>query len=129
MLLRILFRISVLVQPLVCDFICLSPYNTSKVSFNEICMLCLAIFRLAFVHQVREAEAKKPKKGTDIPIPMVRTLPSYDRDYLPVFREQTTYIRGKGMPCRLCQIIEATAQRPRGKSDLHRLQLYFVLCT
>ena len=48
--------------------------------------------------QVREAEAKKPKKGTDIPIPMVRTLPSYDRDYLPVFREQTTYIRGKGKP-------------------------------
>lgn len=55
--------------------------------------------------QIREAEAKKPKKGTDIPIPMVRTLPSYGRDYLPVFREQTTYIRGRGgdLPYTLCQ--------------------------
>lgn len=27
---------------------------------------------------------------------MVRVLPSYERDYLPVFQEQTTYIRGRG---------------------------------
>jgi hypothetical protein len=45
--------------------------------------------------QARDAE-KRAKKQSDIPIPMVRDLPSYERDYLPVFRENTTYIRGRG---------------------------------
>ena len=45
--------------------------------------------------QARDAE-KRAKKKSDIPIPMVRDLPGYERDYLPVFRENTTYIRGRG---------------------------------
>ena len=48
------------------------------------------------ISQAREVEAKKPKKGSEIPIPTVRVVPTYDRDYLPLFREQNTYIRGRG---------------------------------
>ena len=48
--------------------------------------------------QEREQEANRPKKRSDIPIPMVRVLPSYERDYLPVFRAGHTYIRGRGEP-------------------------------
>lgn len=46
--------------------------------------------------QLREEEAKRPKKKSEIPIPMVRVLPTYERDYLPVFQEGNTYIRGRG---------------------------------
>ena len=48
------------------------------------------------ISQAREVEAKKPKKGSEIPIPTVRVVPTYDRDYLPLFKEQNTYIRGRG---------------------------------
>ena len=68
-------------------------------------MACLTSLQVRDVLgcQMREEEAKKPKKGSEIPIPMVRTLPAYERDYLPVFREQPTYIRGRGMLDDLCQ--------------------------
>ncbi|KAJ9534946.1 hypothetical protein QJQ45_029617 [Haematococcus lacustris] len=38
---------------------------------------------------------KKPK-AKDIPVPEVKEVPTYTRDYLPTFKIPTTYIHGKG---------------------------------
>lgn len=40
--------------------------------------------------------AKKPPKPKEIPVPEVKTVESYTRDYLPTFKIPDTYIRGKG---------------------------------
>lgn len=36
------------------------------------------------------------KGGKEIPIPGVKTIPSYERDYLPSWKDQNTYIRDRG---------------------------------
>jgi hypothetical protein len=38
----------------------------------------------------------KAKGGKEIPVPKVSVVPTYNIDYLPTFREQSTYIRGRG---------------------------------
>ncbi len=38
----------------------------------------------------------KAKGGKEIPVPKVTAVPTYNTDYLPTFREQSTYIRGRG---------------------------------
>ncbi len=38
----------------------------------------------------------KAKGGQEIPVPKVTLVPTYNTDYLPTFREQNTYIRGRG---------------------------------
>lgn len=38
----------------------------------------------------------KAKGGKEIPVPKVTAVPTYNIDYLPIFREQSTYIRGRG---------------------------------
>ncbi|EIE24666.1 hypothetical protein COCSUDRAFT_41002 [Coccomyxa subellipsoidea C-169] len=38
----------------------------------------------------------KAKGGKEIPVPKVTLVPTYNIDYLPTFREQNTYIRGRG---------------------------------
>ena len=53
------------------------------------------VFRKLFL-QAKEAEAKNPKRKTDIPIPTVSDVGTYERDYLPTFQRQPTYIRGRG---------------------------------
>jgi enhancer of polycomb-like protein len=40
--------------------------------------------------------AKKKKEVKEIPVPPVREVPEYTREYLPRFRIPDTYIRGKG---------------------------------
>lgn len=47
--------------------------------------------------QVKEAEAKNPKRRSEIPIPTVSNVDTYARDYLPTFQRQPTYIRGRGL--------------------------------
>ncbi|GFR40774.1 hypothetical protein Agub_g1388 [Astrephomene gubernaculifera] len=39
---------------------------------------------------------KKKKEVKEIPVPEVRIVPGYTREYLPLFRIPETYIRGKG---------------------------------
>ncbi|GLC38898.1 hypothetical protein PLESTB_000459500 [Pleodorina starrii] len=39
---------------------------------------------------------KKKKEVKEIPVPEVRIVPGYTREYLPLFRIPDTYIRGKG---------------------------------
>ena len=41
-------------------------------------------------------QSAKAKGGKEIPIPTVEFVPTYKRDYLPTFTEQSTYIRGRG---------------------------------
>ena len=40
--------------------------------------------------------SKQAKGGKEIPIPLVRAVPSYSIEYLPVHKEPRVYIRGKG---------------------------------
>lgn len=42
---------------------------------------------------------KKAKGGKEIPTPLVREVTDYRMDYLPNFKERSTYIRGAGNPC------------------------------
>ncbi len=44
----------------------------------------------------------KAKGGKEIPVPKVTLVPTYNIDYLPTFREQNTYIRGRGGPPFAC---------------------------
>lgn len=39
---------------------------------------------------------KEPQKAKFIPIPGVIPVSTYDLEYLPVFKERNTYIRGRG---------------------------------
>ena len=43
---------------------------------------------------------KKPKPK-EIPVPEVKKVPTYTRDYLPTFKIPETYIRGRGVQMRL----------------------------
>lgn len=56
------------------------------------------------------------KEGKEIPIPGVRKIPSYQRDYLPVWQPHTTYIKfhggylaGKGCTCLVARLHFLTA--------------------
>lgn len=40
--------------------------------------------------------SKQAKGGKEIPTPLVRAVPSYSIEYLPVHKEPRVYIRGKG---------------------------------
>jgi hypothetical protein len=51
--------------------------------------------RLAIPSQAHEA---KKKHGKDIPVPDIGRVPTYHRDYLPVFDKPHTYIHGRGGP-------------------------------
>lgn len=57
----------------------------------------LSITRNLAAAQAKEAEAASSKKKSDIPIPMVSNVESYEREYLPTFQQQNTYIRGRGV--------------------------------
>lgn len=46
--------------------------------------------------QEKDTEAKNPKRKSEIPIPLVRDVGTYKREYLPIFQRQNTYIRGRG---------------------------------
>jgi enhancer of polycomb-like protein len=48
-------------------------------------------------HAPQAHEAKK-KHGKDIPVPDIGRVPTYHRDYLPVFDKPHTYIHGRGRP-------------------------------
>jgi len=43
----------------------------------------------------QQQHQKKPKPK-EIPVPEVKQVPAYTRDYLPTFKIPETYIRGKG---------------------------------
>ena len=46
--------------------------------------------------QAKMVQSKKARGGQEIPVPKVRQVQSYARDYLPVFQEPHTYLRGRG---------------------------------
>lgn len=46
--------------------------------------------------QAKMVHSTKAKGGQEIPVPKVTLVPTYNIDYLPTFREQSTYIRGRG---------------------------------
>lgn len=50
---------------------------------------------LVFLHLAQAPKPKKPAK--EIPVPEVRMVETFYRDYLPVFVVPNTYIRGKGI--------------------------------
>lgn len=59
------------------------------------------------------------KEGKEIPIPGVRKIPSYQRDYLPVWQPHTTYIKfhggylvDKGRTCLIARLHFLTAVAP-----------------
>ncbi len=47
-------------------------------------------------------QSAKAKGGQEIPVPRVSFVPSYNTDYLPTFREQNTYTRGRGARMHAC---------------------------
>jgi hypothetical protein len=49
-------------------------------------------------YQAKMVSSAKAKGGKEIPVPKVTLVPTYNIDYLPTFREQNTYIRGRGVP-------------------------------
>ena len=51
---------------------------------------------MLFRHQAKMVQSAKAKGGQEIPVPRVSLVPTYKLDYLPTFREQNTYIRGRG---------------------------------
>ena len=53
------------------------------------------ITRLCCV-QAKAQESAKAKGGKEIPIPTVTFVPTYKREYLPTYRERSTYHRGRG---------------------------------
>ena len=42
-------------------------------------------------------QSEKAKGGKEIPTPEVREVDSWKRDYLPTFKERSTYVRGRGV--------------------------------
>ncbi|CAL8467691.1 g7229 [Coccomyxa elongata] len=46
--------------------------------------------------EAKMVSSAKAKGGKEIPVPKVTAVPTYNIDYLPTFREQSTYIRGRG---------------------------------
>ncbi|KAK9817316.1 hypothetical protein WJX72_012553 [[Myrmecia] bisecta] len=46
--------------------------------------------------EAKMVQSTQAKGGREIPTPEVRHVPTYNRDYLPLFREKNTYIRGRG---------------------------------
>ncbi|GMH45154.1 hypothetical protein BSKO_13111 [Bryopsis sp. KO-2023] len=46
--------------------------------------------------EVQMVKTDKNRKGKEIPIPLVRQVPTYEEDYLPIFDKPETYLRGKG---------------------------------
>jgi len=67
--------------------------------FNLSCIACFLNLRLLCTMQAAEGahghHHKKPKPK-EIPVPEVKKVPTYTRDYLPTFKIPDTYIRGKG---------------------------------
>ncbi len=57
-------------------------------------------------------QSAKAKGGKEIPIPTVEFVPTYKRDYLPTFTEQSTYIRGRGALGRGAPRLSARAGGP-----------------
>lgn len=47
--------------------------------------------------QAKAQESAKAKGGKEIPIPTVTFVPTYKREYLPTYRERSTYHRGRGV--------------------------------
>lgn len=61
--------------------------------------------------QAKMISSAKAKGGKEIPVPKVTSVPSYNTDYLPNFREQNTYIRGRGTtPSQIAFIDQCTCQ-------------------
>ncbi|KAK9867296.1 hypothetical protein WJX84_005761 [Apatococcus fuscideae] len=46
--------------------------------------------------EAKMVQSKKARGGHEIPVPKVRMVESYSRDYLPIFQESSTYLRGRG---------------------------------
>ena len=46
--------------------------------------------------QAKMIQSKKARGGQEIPVPKVRRVETYTRDYLPIFQEHNTYLRGRG---------------------------------
>ncbi|KFM29105.1 Enhancer of polycomb-like protein 2 [Auxenochlorella protothecoides] len=65
-------------------------------------------------HAALDADNEKPKMisqadgkgGKEIPIPGVKTIPSYERDYLPTWKDQNTYIRDRGTAEQEFELVE-----------------------
>ncbi|KAL6785691.1 hypothetical protein ACKKBF_B01255 [Auxenochlorella protothecoides x Auxenochlorella symbiontica] len=65
-------------------------------------------------HAALDADNEKPKMisqadgkgGKEIPIPGVKTIPSYERDYLPSWKDQNTYIRDRGTAEQEFELVE-----------------------
>lgn len=77
--------------------------------------------------------SKQAKGGKEIPTPLVRAVPSYSIEYLPVHKEPRVYIRGKGKhpdPCLIkhaCVQLEATFQSHSHSCNIHMCFLQLVL--
>ena len=52
--------------------------------------------------QAKMVQSKKARGGQEIPVPKVRRVETYTRDYLPIFQEHNTYLRGRGVSLHLC---------------------------
>ncbi|KAK9822015.1 hypothetical protein WJX74_000785 [Apatococcus lobatus] len=46
--------------------------------------------------EAKMIQSKKARGGQEIPVPKVRRVETYTRDYLPIFQEHNTYLRGRG---------------------------------
>ena len=64
---------------------------TAAVAAQHARSLCTDLFM-----RVAQAKMQHNKRAIEIPIPPVCEVTSYGRDYLPSFRQPTTYMRGRG---------------------------------